>query len=147
MIPDDFVKLRENIRVKMNVILDTGSDSAQGIIMRGGKKLTHKDEYKKAAGICYLNDQDMLVLNVTEGGKVKLTSGEGSISLYAKASENPPGVVFVPKGPWINSIVEAETLQTGSPNYKGMSVKVEATDDEVIDLEELLKNYMITKNK
>ncbi|MFH0859634.1 MAG: molybdopterin dinucleotide binding domain-containing protein [Candidatus Altiarchaeota archaeon] len=147
MIPEGFKSVRDYLRVKLKVILDTGSDSKQGVIMRSGRKMTHKDDYRTAAGTCYMNPEDMATLNVQDDGRVKLTSGVSSITLYAKAGETPRGIVFVPKGPWINSIVEAETLQTGSPNFKGMTITVEPTKEEVPDVEEIIRGYSQTREK
>jgi formylmethanofuran dehydrogenase subunit D len=50
--------------------------------------------------------------------------------------------VFMPRSIWPNVVVEPETFSTGSPLYKGSSVFIEATEEEVKSAEDIvLKVY------
>jgi len=141
MIPEQLRSLRKLMGLSLRVLLDTGSNTGQGKVMRGGRKIVEGEEYMKYAAVCYMNPLDMRYLGVSEGGNVKVSSSVGSVCLRAAASSCPRGVVFVPKGPWINSIVEAETSQSGSPHFKGMEVSVSATDEKVKSVENVLAAY------
>lgn len=141
MIPEQLRSLRKLMGLSLRVLLNTGSSTGQGKVMRGGRKIVEGDEYRKYAAVCYMNPRDMRYLGISEGGNVKVSSSVGSVSLRASASSCPRGVIFVPKGPWINSIVEAETSQSGSPHFKGMEVTVSATYDKVKTVEEVIQAY------
>jgi formylmethanofuran dehydrogenase subunit D len=141
MIPENLKNLRKLLGLSLKATLDSGSSTVQGKIMRGGRKIVEGDEYRKYAAVCYMNPQDMNYLGASEGDNVKVSSSVSSVCLRASASSCPRGVVFVPKGPWINSIVEAETSQSGSPHFKGMEVSVSATDEKVKTVEEMMDSY------
>lgn len=141
MIPDGLRDLRDVLGVTLNVVLETGSSTGQGKVMRGGKKIAGAEDYMQNAAVCYMNPEDMRFLGVSDNDNAELKSRVGSIVLRIQKSGCPRGVVFVPKGPWINFIVEAETSQSGSPNYKGMSVSVSATGDKVKNVKDLLREY------
>ncbi|MFH1834601.1 MAG: molybdopterin dinucleotide binding domain-containing protein [Methanobacteriota archaeon] len=141
MIPEGLDGYRLLLGLNLKVILDTGSSTGQGKVMRGGMKITEGEEYKKAAAVCYMNVRDMSFLGVSKGDNVELSSNEGSVVLTAEASSSPAGMVFVPKGPWINSIISAGTSQSGSPNFKGMTVSVSASKGKVKSVDELIGMY------
>ena len=88
-----------------------------------------------------MNGEDMKFLGVSSEGNIEVSSSVSSVVLKAQESGCPRGVVFVPKGPWINSIIESDTSQSGSPNFKGMDVTVSATNGKVKSVEEILKMY------
>lgn len=141
MIPDDLADLKKVMGLALKVSLDTGSSTGQGKVMRGGKKISEADEYMENVAVCYMSKHDMAYMGLVDGNNVLLRSTVGSIALEARKAGCPPGIVFVPKGPWINSIIEAETSQSGSPHYKGMDVTLTLTDEKVKGVDEIIKSY------
>lgn len=141
MIPDDLKQIRKLIGLNLKVILNTGSSTGQGKVMRGGKKIAEGKEYAENAAVCYMNAADMKYLGVSKDENVEVKSKIGAITLRTESSACPKGLVFVPKGLWINSIIDAETSQSGSPHYKGMTVTVSATDKQVKSVEEIINSY------
>lgn len=127
--------LRRSIRLKLN----TGSTMIQGEIIKGGRKFDN--EYRKIAAVCFMNMEDMKDLSVKEGENVKLRNDVGEVVLCAKEGNTQRGEVFVPRGPWINTIIPSETFGTGSPMYKGIGVEIEITDENVLSLEDILRIY------
>jgi len=125
----------------MKVILNTGSTVEQGCITKSGKKMSK--EYTEKAAVCYLNPNDFRELWYEKGSyleKVKVVSEVGEVVLFAKPDDGiAKGQAFVPRGPWSNAVISAETFGTGSPFYKGMEVGISPTDEEVLDCEELFK--------
>ena len=66
----------------------------------------------------------------------------GDVTVYARIDEGVSvGEVFIPRGPWANTIISSNTLGSGSPYYKGMNARVEASHEEVLDTETLMKRY------
>ena len=141
MIPEGLKDLRKFLGLRLKVILETGSSTGQGKVMRGGKKIVDGEEYKHNAAVCYMNGEDMKFLGVSSEVNIEVSSSVSSVVLKAQESGCPRGVVFVTKGPWINSIIESDTSQSGSPNFKGMDVTVSATNGKVKSVEEILKMY------
>ena len=127
--------LGRSIRLKLN----TGSTIIQGEITKGGRKFDN--EYRENAAVCFMNREDMKDLSVKEGENVKLRNGVGEVVLCAKEGNTQKGEVFVPRGPWINTIIPSETFGTGSPMYKGIDVEIEITDENVLSLEDILRIY------
>ncbi|WP_423793294.1 tungsten-dependent formylmethanofuran dehydrogenase subunit FwdD [Methanocaldococcus indicus] len=133
----------------MKFRLNTGRTIWQGEGIEAGKNLKL---YKKAAAVVYINKEDMEKLGVKEGDKVKVKSSFGSVVLYVKEADerNPEGHIFIPMGPWANVVVDPDTTSTGMPYLKGSPdqfVKIEKTDEEVLDMEDLMKTvYLNVKN-
>jgi len=139
MIPEDLHDIKSMMSVSITATLNTGSTTSQGKTSKGGKKMG--EEHRKTTAVCYLNAEDMKTLPVAEGERVKLKSDVGEVVLYAAEGELPKGCVFVPRGPWANHIIDADSYGTGSPCYKTMKVVVEPTTEEVLKIHELLKKY------
>jgi len=121
----------------LKVIVVTGRSIAQG----RSKESKFSDEYARAAATCEVDPEDLSTLGVKPGQKVKLTTSRGSVNLFASVSSQSPhrGIVFIPFGPWANSLMDAETDGTGMPTLKGMEAEIElAAEDEVLGLKELL---------
>jgi formylmethanofuran dehydrogenase subunit D len=50
-----------------------------------------------------------------------------------------PGLIYIPYGPWANSIVSSETTSIGMPSVRGTPAEVEAAPEKpVLTLKELL---------
>ncbi len=141
MIPESLQGISRMFKIKIKVTLDSGSTTKQGIVMRGGKKIVRKDEYRETSSICLMNEEDMKFIGVVESGNVKLETDVGSVVLKVVKGDCPRGLVFVPKGPWVNSVIDADTFESGSPHFKGMTAEVQATDKRVLEVDELLRAY------
>jgi formylmethanofuran dehydrogenase subunit D len=77
-------------------ILIPGRTSRQGTTLNEGKFTT---AYQEETSTLLMNPDDMARLDVKNGGRVRLRSGQGQIDLpfqAAKAGELPKGVLFLP---------------------------------------------------
>jgi len=108
----------------MKAILITGRSLGQGMGLELGK---FSDTYSRSATTCEMNPEDMEKLKVKPGELVHISTDHGSVTVRAiKALEEvPPGIVFIPYGPWINLVVRPETHGTGMPSFKGIEVEIE----------------------
>ena len=121
--------------------LVTGRTISQGTSMESDGKFSEK--YYKAVAIAELNPEDMKDLGIKD--RVKIESKYGSVVLPVKLNKNlPRRVVFIPMGPWANTIVDPSTDGIGMPRLKGTLVTVKPTNEEVTKLEDLLKKYGVT---
>lgn len=122
----------------MEVTLNTGSTIEQGKITKGGEKMTPK--YRMAAGICRMNPEDWKSMGSPE--KVEVSTDVGSIIVFAKPDDDiPRNEIFIPRGPWANTIISSDTFNTGSPRYKNMPASVKPSDENVLEAGELMKKY------
>lgn len=120
----------------MDVILNTGGTIYQGMVAKGGEKMTSK--FRMVAGICFVNPDDWEMLKKPE--KVEVSTEVGSITLFARPNAGiAKNEIFIPRGPWANAIISAETYGTGSPRYKNMKATIVPTNKKVLEVEELLK--------
>jgi len=123
----------------LDVMLNTGTDIYQGACKKRGSTL--KDEYRKVAGIAYMDPKDMSKLGVANWDSVLVKSDWGEVVVYAAHSRDAPheGMIFIPKGPWANVVVSPETYCCNDPTYKGIEATVEKTDDEVLLMADLMR--------
>ncbi|HIH77602.1 MAG TPA: formylmethanofuran dehydrogenase [Halobacteria archaeon] len=118
----------------LNVVLLTGSTIRQGMVIKGGGKLTK--EYRIEAAYCLLNSNDYARLGKPE--KVKVKTEYGTVTVFAKEDAGMfEGEIFIPRGPWANILVSPKTMGTGSPMYKGMKATVEPSNEDVLESREL----------
>ncbi|MDM7939515.1 MAG: molybdopterin dinucleotide binding domain-containing protein [Methanothrix sp.] len=113
-------------------LLNTGSTIEEGRLAKGGCKLT--EDYMMECARCQMNPEDFRRLGCPQ--KVKVTSRRGlhSVVVYASSSDAlKVGHVFMPRAIWSNVVVDPETFSTGSPLYKGSQVRIEPTDDRVLN--------------
>jgi formylmethanofuran dehydrogenase subunit D len=69
---------------KITVMLNTGTDIYQGACKKRGSTL--KDEYRKVAGVAYMDPKDMARLAVGNWESVKVKSDWGEVICYAAHS-------------------------------------------------------------
>ena len=120
----------------MDFILITGRTIEQGETLH--EKC--KESYMKACAICEMNKKDMEKLGVKNGDTVKISSSAGEVHVYVKESDSvDEGIIFMPMGPWANSLVPAGTDSIGMPTFKGIKVKVEKSDGVVLRGDELIR--------
>jgi formylmethanofuran dehydrogenase subunit D len=99
----------------------TGRTRKQAIGMHKGKD---SSEYRDATALVEMNPEDMARLLIADGERVLLRTAEGEVELTARAGSLPVGLVFVPMGTLVNSLIGTETQGTGMPSFKGQTVDV-----------------------
>lgn len=127
------------VQQKLNLILLTGRTIDQGVGKESGKgtKL-----YFESTTICYMDEVDMKAIGVRNNDHILVTSPEGSVVL--RAVKHPrgamPGMIYIPYGPWANSICSNDTTSIGMPSFKGTPVEVKAAPNQpILTLQELLR--------
>ncbi|MFB0544045.1 MAG: molybdopterin dinucleotide binding domain-containing protein [Candidatus Bathyarchaeia archaeon] len=121
----------------MKAVLVTGRSLGQGLGIELGKS---SDIYYRSVTTCEMNPEDMKKLGLGGGEHIRIMTDYGSVIVRAVEAleEVPPGVIFIPYGPWINLVVRTETHGTGMPSFKGIEVEVEAAKvDDVLRAEDL----------
>lgn len=103
--------------------LISGRTRKQAIGMHKGKD---SPEYHAATEVVEMNPEDMARLGIAEGGRATLRTECGEVAFTAHEATLPAGLVFVPMGTAINGLIGTETLGTGMPSFKGLTVEVEA---------------------
>jgi formylmethanofuran dehydrogenase subunit D len=95
-------------------------------------------EFFRATSVCSVSEEDYKSLGLLQGKNVQISNGFGQAVLSAHADPGlPPGLVFIPMGPWANVLVGPDTGGCGTPHFKGVEVDVEATDAHVLEIKEL----------
>ena len=124
---------------KLKVTLLTGRTIEQGVGKEAGKGTK---EYFESTTMCYMDEGDMKKLGLKSNMNVQVTTPNGSVVLRAVKYPRGamPGLIYIPYGPWANSIVSNETTSIGMPSFKGTPAEVQpAPDKQVLALKELLK--------
>jgi len=124
---------------KLKVMINTGTDIYQGACKKRGSTL--KDEYRKVAGVAYMDPKDMAKLGVANWDSVAVSTDWGKVIVYAAHSRDAPheDMIFIPKGPWANVVVSPETYCCNDPTYKGIDATVEKSDKEVLLMADLMR--------
>jgi len=110
-----------------------------------GQNLDSKlsEAYFNEVATCELNGSDMEKLGVAADERVKVKTNYGEVVVKAKEKAGTPeGVIFIPMGPWANAVVSGDTHGAGMPSYKGIDAEIEKTEEEVLQVKELMKTYM-----
>ncbi len=128
------------MKQKLQVTLLTGRTIEQGVGKEAGKAT---EGYFESTTMVYMDICDMKKLGIKNKTNILVTTPNGSVVL--KAIKSPrgamPGLIYIPYGPWANSIVSNETTSIGMPSFKGTPAEVEpAPDKSVLTLKELLKS-------
>jgi formylmethanofuran dehydrogenase subunit D len=124
---------------KLKVTLLTGRTIEQGVGKEAGKGTK---EYFESTTMCYMDEGDMKKLGLKSDMNIEVTTPNGSVVLRAVKYPRGamPGLIYIPYGPWANSIVSNETTSIGMPSFKGTPAEVRpAPDKQVLALKELLK--------
>jgi formylmethanofuran dehydrogenase subunit D len=121
----------------LKVTLITGRTINQGATIENKTS----SDYMEAAACCELNSKDIAHLGKQESNvRVKTEHGEVVIKLKEN-NGNPDGIAFIPMGPWANAVVDPDTKGCGMPGFKGIPAEIEATDDEILLMKELIARY------
>ncbi len=123
---------------KIDVVILTGRTLQQGIGLEVGKV---SEEYSKSVNYAEINPIDSKTIGLTDGSPVEVSTARGKVVLHGRISETlPPGLIFVPYGPWINQVLGPDTNCTGTPQLKGASGKIEVANGKLVPtLLELVK--------
>ena len=122
----------------MRVTLLSGRTIEQGVGKEYGKA---SSEYFDACSMCYMDADDMKKLGVKNNTNILVSTKMGSVVLKAvKYPRGPtPGLIYIPYGPWANSVCSDATTSIGMPSFKGTPAEVEpAPEQKVLTIEELL---------
>jgi formylmethanofuran dehydrogenase subunit D len=124
----------------MNVILNTGRTVWQGQAIESGKDL---QMYVDAAAICHMNDDMMEKMGLNVGDNIQVVSDFGDVIVKVVATKEtlPPGMIYIPMGPWANRVIDPDTDSTATPRFKNIPVAIAPTDAEVLDMPTLMKVY------
>lgn len=130
---------------RLRVTLITGRTIEQGVGKEQGKA---SKEYTDSVSICYIEPDDLKKLAIKENSNVSVSTEYGSVVLKALKSLRSPhtGIIFIPYGPWANTVVDPETDSIGMPSLKGIPAEITPAQDEpVLSLTELLKEQFGTE--
>jgi len=104
------------------------------------------DDFTKAASICFLSEKDFKALNLSGSRNLLVKSAYGRVIMAPRIDKVlPPGMVFMAMGPWANSLVGPDTWGCGTPQFKGIEVELEPTDEPVMDVRSLFTNIRGSK--
>jgi formylmethanofuran dehydrogenase subunit D len=121
----------------VKAIMISGRTLGQGVACES--KMSR--EFFKATSLCSISEKDYKSLGITQGKNVLITSLFGQAVLSAHSNPGlPPGITFIPMGPWANALVGPDTGGCGTPQFKGVEVNIEATDDPVLVIRELFRD-------
>ena len=128
----------------LDIILTSGRTIEQGKTLVG---LKVSGEAKQFTGVCYLDPEDMEILNLQENDRVKITTAEGDIVVFARVSKDAPhkGIAFMPLGIYANWVTPPGSAGIGVPKYKGMKATIQPTKEEVPEVEELIQKLLSKK--
>lgn len=124
----------------MKATLLSGRTIHQGTGKEYGKT---SQEYYESVAICEIDPDDLKELGIKEGTNIKVSTEFGIVTVKAVASKRAPHtkIIYMPYGPWVNTIVNPATHGTGMPSFKGIPAEIEPASpaDFVLTLQELLK--------
>jgi formylmethanofuran dehydrogenase subunit D len=124
----------------MNVILNTGRTVWQGQAIESGKDL---QMYVDAAAICHMNREMMDQMGIEAGDNIEVLSDFGDVVVKVVETREtlPPGMIYIPMGPWANRVIDPDTDSTATPRFKNIPVEIAPTAEKVLDMPTLMKVY------
>jgi len=124
----------------MNVILNTGRTIWQGQAIESGKDLPM---YVDAAAICHMNHEMMDQMGIEAGDNIEVLSDFGDVVVKVVETHEtlPPGMIYIPMGPWANRVIDPDTDSTATPRFKNIPVEIAPTAEKVLDMPTLMKVY------
>jgi len=127
----------KDLVVDMKAIMISGRTLAQGASCES--KMTN--DFFQAASVCSLSEPDYKALDLDEGKNVLIGNQFGQAVFSARMDKGlPSGIIFIPMGPWANTLIGPDTGGCGTPQYKGVEVEVNPTDSPILDIRALFKN-------
>lgn len=123
---------------KIEVTLISGRTTQQGVGLEEGKT---SEAYAKSVGYIELNPSDADKINLNDKDLVKVSNDNGSVVLEWKITDGlDQGIAFVPYGPWSNRLFGYYTEGTGMPLFKGIPAGIQATNEKMLSLNEIIKD-------
>lgn len=120
----------------MQLILNTGRTIRQGNVV----EQKFAPEYMREVSTCSLNPMDMMELGMADGERVSVVSPTGAVVCWVRSTEEVrQGDLFLPYGPTANELIPPGTHGTGMPDFKGIEVEVEPTEEPVLTIQEMLR--------
>ena len=107
-------------------LLIPGRTSRQGCGVSEGKQT---EGYLSETTLLRIAPDDMALLGLSEGSRVRLTSAAGHVEVAivpAKSGDLPPGMLFIAYGDVSSRLMGADTHGTGMPTSKGIDVTLES---------------------
>ncbi|VVB94796.1 Molybdenum-containing formylmethanofuran dehydrogenase 1 subunit C [uncultured archaeon] len=120
----------------LKVTLITGRTISQGVNLENKTS----SDYMEATASCELNTKDIELLGKPKYVKIRTEYGDVVVKLKENSS-NPSGIAFIPMGPWANAVVDPDTKGCGMPGFKGIPAEIDATENKVLLLKELMARY------
>jgi formylmethanofuran dehydrogenase subunit D len=118
----------------LKAVMISGRTLAQG----ASCECKMSEDFFKAVSTSSISEKDYGALGLSEGRNVLIKNEFGrAVMSFRVDSGLPPGMIFIPMGPWANVFVGPDTGGCGTPHYKGVTVDVEATDEPVLTEREL----------
>jgi len=133
--------------LKITVKLTSGATIDQGVVIKGGGK--GLPVYTRNAGIIFLDPTDLKKLDLYPMAIVKVSNEMNQVLVYVQISPDAPhpGVAFMPRGPWANTLIIPKTYSSGAPMYKNTEVVIEPvnSNEKPLNMPELMKKYYLDK--
>ncbi|TFG18572.1 MAG: molybdopterin dinucleotide-binding protein [Promethearchaeota archaeon] len=134
---------------KIKLRLTSGATIDQGVVIKGGGKAL--PVYTRNAGIIFLDPSDLKKLDLYPMAVVKISNEMNEVLVYAQISPDAPhpGVAFMPRGPWANTLIIPNTYSSGAPMYKNTEITVESitTNEKPLNMPELMRKYYLEKTQ
>ncbi len=121
----------------LKVTLITGRTISQGVNLENKTS----SDYMDATACCEVNSKDMGLLG-KPGSNVRVRTRYGDVVVKLKENNgNPDDIAFIPMGPWANAVVDPDTKGCGMPGFKGIPAEIEATNERILLMKELIARY------
>ena len=121
----------------LKVTLITGRTINQGVNLENKTS----SDYMEATANCELNSSCAGLLG-KPGSNVRVRTKYGDVVVKLKENNgNPDNIAFIPMGPWANAVVDPDTKGCGMPGFKGIPADIEATNDKILLMKELIARY------
>ncbi|MCZ7372720.1 MAG: tRNA CCA-pyrophosphorylase [Candidatus Methanoperedens sp.] len=121
----------------LKVTLITGRTINQGVNLENKTS----SDYLDATAYCELNSKGIGLLG-KPGSNIRVRTKYGDVVVKLKENNgNPDDIAFIPMGPWANAVVDPDTKGCGMPGFKGIPAEIEATNDKILLMKELIARY------
>jgi formylmethanofuran dehydrogenase subunit D len=98
--------------------------------------LGDKNSLKEKLAIGFINPEDFKKLNLASNLNLRLINNFGNVVLKPEEDKDVPvGIINVPVSIWANQITG---IVNEEPVYKNIKVDVEITNEQVLEIDELL---------
>ncbi len=129
--------IKKRIQMTLKVTLITGRTINQGANLENKTS----SDYMDATAYCEVNSKGIGLL-AKPGSNVRVRTKYGDVVIKLKENNgNPDDIAFIPMGPWANAIVDPDTKGCGMPGFKGVPAEIEATNDKILLMKELIARY------